>query len=220
MLSLSQQEIVEQTRSFVEKRLTGFEGSHDYWHSYRVWQLAKTIAETEPVCGFVVQLGALLHDIADAKFHNGDYEVASRVAGGFLARQGVKKAEREHVQQIVRHVSFKGEAHRQSFRSPELEVVQDADRLEALGAIGIARTFAYGGFRQHPIYVPGQAPRRKMNNEQYRNHQSHTINHFYEKLLLLKDRMNTPTGKNMAAHRHKVMENFLDEFFREWRGEC
>lgn len=167
---------------------------------------------------FVVELGALLHDIADSKFYNGDEEIGPRKAREFLKSLHIEANIISHIEKIIRHVSFKGEAHKQGFRSPELDIVQDADRLDAMGAIGIARTFNYGGFKNRAIYDPDIPPKKNMNKKEYKKCQAPTINHFYEKLLLLKDRMNTQTGKKLAEERHEFMLSFLKEFNKEWDG--
>lgn len=166
-----------------------------------------------------VELGALLHDIADFKFHDGNEKIGSKIAGKFLSSLRLDNTIVNHVKKIVDNVSFKGEAHIQPFRSPELDVVQDADRLDAIGAIGIARAFAFGGYKKSPLYDPNVKPKKGMTKKEYINHKPPTINHFYEKLLLLKDRMNTKTGRQLAEHRHKFMELFLKEFFAEWEGQ-
>lgn len=166
----------------------------------------------------MVELGALLHDIADAKFHDGDETVGPKLAQDFLRSQQVDEQTIEHVVNIINNISFGGGNHAQLFNSPELAVVQDADRLDALGAIGIARTFNYGGFKNRELYNPDIAPNLHMTKEEYRNSTAPTINHFYEKLLLLKDRMNTETGKRMAAERHRFMELYLEQFYAEWEG--
>jgi uncharacterized protein len=212
-------DIIQKTAEYVQNTLIGAEAGHDWHHTERVWKLARRIAETENVDGFVVELGALLHDIADSKFHNGDETIGPRVARAFLEMIGVGEEIVDHVENIVAHISFKGGNHEQTFHSPELAVVQDADRLDALGAIGIARTFNYGGFRNREIYNPDIKPNLNMSKEEYKNSAAPTINHFYEKLLFLKDRMNTETGKAMALRRHQFMERFLEEFYREWNGE-
>lgn len=168
---------------------------------------------------FVVELGTLLHDIADFKFHDGDEEVGSRKAKKFLDSMKVEEDIVAHIEKIVSNVSFKGEKHVQKFRSLELDVIQDADRLDAIGAIGIARTFNYGGYKNRKIYDPEIKPKLNMTKEEYMKSNTASINHFYEKLLLLKDRMNTKTGKSMAKHRHKFMENYLSEFYKEWESE-
>lgn len=213
------QQLIDTTVDFVKQSLATAEGGHDWWHIYRVWQLAKNIAINEKVNLEVVELGALLHDIADAKFHNGDDSIGPRIAKEFLRKQQLDEQTIEHVVNIINNISFAGGNHAQRFQSPELAVVQDADRLDAMGAIGIARTFNYGGFKNRELYNPHIAPNLQMTKEEYRNSTAPTINHFYEKLLLLKDRMNTETGKQLAAERHRFMELFLQQFYAEWEGK-
>lgn len=210
--------IIQQTISHVKEALSGAEAGHDWFHIERVWKTAKRIAQTEPVDGFVAELGALLHDIADSKFHGGDEAIGPRKAREFLESLGVEESAVAHVVNIVAHISFKGGNHEQAFRSPELDVVQDADRLDALGAIGIARAFAYGGHKNRELYNPAIPPNLHMTKEEYKHSTAPTVNHFYEKLLLLKDRMNTATGREMAERRHRFMEQYLEEFYREWEG--
>ncbi|PRY96358.1 uncharacterized protein BY457_1155 [Marinilabilia salmonicolor] len=211
-------EIIHSTVDFVKKELVGAEGGHDWFHTYRVWKMACRIAEYEECNKLVVELAALLHDIADAKFNDGDEEAGALKAADFLSEMNVTDEIIGHVVEIIRHVSFKGGNHQQEFRSPEMDIVQDADRLDAIGAIGIARTFNYGGYKNRKIYDPEIKPDLNMTKEVYRNSKAPTINHFYEKLLLLKDRMNTRTGTVMAEHRHQFMEEFLNEFYEEWEG--
>jgi len=168
---------------------------------------------------FVVELGALLHDIADSKFHDGDETVGPRKARAFLISQEVDEEVIVHVEKIITNISFKGGNHDQKFISPELDVIQDADRLDALGAIGVARTFNYGGHKNREIYNPEVQPNLKMTKEEYKNSDAPTLNHFYEKLLLLKDRMNTKSGSEMAEKRHEFMQIYLDQFYMEWEGK-
>jgi uncharacterized protein len=191
---MNNQQLINITVNFVKQTLANAEGGHDWWHIYRVWLLAKNIAATEQVDLLVVELGALLHDIADAKFHNGDESIGPRLALEFMETNGVDKPTCGHVINIIENISFGGGNHTQLFNSPELAVVQDADRLDALGAIGIARTFNYGGFKNRELYNPEIAPNLNMTKEEYRKSKAPTINHFYEKLLLLQDRMYTKTG--------------------------
>jgi uncharacterized protein len=207
--------LIGATVNFVRDTLRDAEGGHDWWHIHRVWTNAKLINQTEKTDQLVVELAALLHDIADSKFHNGDEEIGPRTAGNYLQSMNVDAAVIEHVQQIIRHMSFKASFDKKSFHSPELEVVQDADRLDAIGAIGIARAFTYGGFKGRELYNPEIKPNLSMTKEEYKNTTAPTINHFYEKLLLLKDKMNTPTGKAIAAQRHAFMEDYLKQFFDE-----
>jgi uncharacterized protein len=218
-MKIEQQTIIQRTIDFVQKTLADAEGGHDWWHIRRVWKVARHIAETEDVDPFIVELGALLHDIADAKFHGGDESIGPKVARAFLEEQEVEENVIQHIENIIKYISFKGGNHTVRFHSNELAVVQDADRLDALGAIGIARTFNYGGFKNRAIYDPNIPPKLDMTKEEYKKSTAPTINHFYEKLLLLKDRMNTKTGRKMAERRHRFMETFLEEFYREWEGE-
>lgn len=212
---MNQEYIIKSTVEFVQKKLQDAEGGHDRWHIYRVWNNAKKIASTESVDLLIVELGALLHDIADSKFHDGDEEIWPRTARDFLTGLGVSDTMIDHVVQIIKHISFKGWHHTQGFHSLELDVVHDADRLDAMGAIGIARTFNYGGHKGREIYNPTIPPNLSMTKEEYKNSTAPSLNHFYEKLLLLKDRMNTDTWKKMAIHRHQYMEQFLEEFYQE-----
>ena len=215
---MSDEEIIERTAAFVKDELQNAEGGHDWWHIKRVWQTSILIARSEPVDHLVVELAALLHDIADSKFHFGNEEVGPKMAMEFLASNNAEPSVIEHVVQIIRHISFKGGNYPVSFHSPELAVVQDADRLDAMGAIGIARAFHYGGFKNRLLYHPDILPDLSMTKEEYKKSDAPTINHFYEKLLLLKDRMNTPTGKALAIRRHEFMVKFLEEFDQEWNG--
>lgn len=212
--------LIDQTTQFVKDTLANAEGGHDWWHIYKVWKNAQHIAREEGgVDMLVVELGALLHDIADSKFHDGDEEVGPRVAREFLTSLSVDSEVIDHVENIIRHVSFKGSLEGQQWTSPELAVVQDADRLDALGAIGVARAFNFGGHKGRMLYDPNTPPKPDMTKEEFIANFSSTINHFYEKLLLLKDRMNTATGRRMAEGRHAFMEQYLEQFFAEWEGE-
>jgi len=212
------QKIIPLTINYVKRTLSGAEGGHDWWHIYRVWKTARHIAKSEKVDMLVVELGALLHDIADSKFHGGNESLGPLLAGEFLRSINVEEPIVLHVQKIIDHISFKGGKEERKFRSAELDVVQDADRLDAMGAIGIARTFNYGGFKNREIYNPEIKPDFTMTKKAYKNSTAPTINHFYEKLLLLKNLMNTETGKGMASHRHVFMLAYLDEFYQEWDG--
>lgn len=211
--------IIDNTIAFVKTTLKDAEGGHDWFHIERVYKNTLLIAKDEDVNVFVVALGALLHDIADSKFHNGDESVGPRVASDFLRSQDVDEDVIAHVVQIINNISFKGGKVARTFSSKELDVVQDADRLDALGAIGIARTFNYGGFKNRAIYNPEIAPNLEMTKEEYKASTAPTINHFYEKLLLLNDKMNTATGKHLAQQRHEFMELYLAQFYKEWNGE-
>tara|TARA_B100000795_G_scaffold219378_1_gene173706 strand:+ start:11958 stop:12623 length:666 start_codon:yes stop_codon:yes gene_type:complete len=211
--------IIDRTIAFVQQELTGAEAGHDWFHIQRVYKNTLLIAQEEQVDITIVALGALLHDIADSKFHDGDETIGPRKARAFLEQEGVSKTIIAHVIKIIEHVSFKGGNTKKTFHSKELEVVQDADRLDALGAIGIARTFNYGGFKNRPLYNPSIPSKLDMSVAEYKASTAPTINHFYEKLLLLKDKMNTPTGKKIAQDRHAFMEQFLEQFFDEWAGK-
>ncbi|MEM6721316.1 MAG: HD domain-containing protein [Bacteroidota bacterium] len=217
-MTATQQDVIQKIIAFVKKTLQNTEGGHDWFHIERVYKNALLIAKEETVDEFVVSLGALLHDIADAKFHNGDETVGPKVARSFLEGLAVAETDIVHVEHIITNISFKGGNFAQQFKSPELDVIQDADRLDAIGAIGIARCLNYGGFKNRKIYDPAIAPNLNMTKEEYKKSTAPTINHFYEKLLLLKDKMNTQTGKKIAEQRHVFMEQFLEQFYAEWNG--
>lgn len=217
---MTSEEQISKTIAFVKEQLKNAEGGHDWFHILRVFNNAKLISRTEQVDPLVVALGALLHDIADSKFHKGDDTIGPKIAREFLFKHNVDSLVIEHVVNIIKHISYnktleKGE----KFSSPELDVIQDADRLDAIGAIGIARCFNYGGFKNRKLFDPAIKPNLHMTKEEYKNSQAPTINHFYEKLLLLKDKMNTKTGKRIALNRHQFMEMYLDQFYAEWDGD-
>lgn len=211
--------ILDNTMFFVKKQLENSEGGHDWFHIERVYNNALLISKSEVCDEMVVQLGALLHDIADSKFYNGDETIGPKVAREFLEAEKVSEEIILHVINIIENISYKGGNFNKLFHSKELDIVQDADRLDAIGAIGIARTFNYGGFKNRPLYNPAIAPNLHMTKEEYKNSEAPTINHFYEKLLLLKDKMNTETAKQIAKERHRFMELFLSQFYSEWEGE-
>lgn len=211
--------IIENTITFVKETLEGAEGGHDWFHTERVYKNALLIASEEKVNMQVVALAALLHDIADSKFHNGDDTVGPNKANDFLKTQRISEKDRNHIVEIIANVSFKGGNTMKTMDSKELEIVQDADRLDALGAIGIARTFNYGGFKNRKLYDPRIPPQYQMTPKEYKGSNAPTLNHFYEKLLLLKDRMNTRKGKELAEARHQYMESFLSQFYAEWEGK-
>jgi uncharacterized protein len=215
---MNEQTLIKQTVDYVKATLAEAEAGHDWWHIYRVWQNARHIATKEKVNLLVVELSALLHDIADAKFHDGDENIGPSMAGTFLNSQGVEPSIVQHIENIIRHLSFKSSFDESSWTSAELQVVQDADRLDAIGAIGIARAFSYGGYKGRTFYDPAIPPNLNLDKESYQKSTAPTINHFYEKLLLLKDRMNTQTGKEMAEERHRFMEIYLEQFYKEWEG--
>ena len=210
--------LIQNTIIFVKQKLEGAEAGHDWFHIERVWKLSKKIAEKEGGNLEIIELSALLHDIADPKFHNGDETLAIKISREFLETENVSEDIIEQVLSIIKKISFKnrGEV---SEKSLELKIVQDADRLDAIGAIGIARTFNFGGFKNNLMYHPEIKPSLEMSKEEYKKSNGTTINHFYEKLLLLKDLMNTETAKKIATERHDFMLNFLDEFYKEWNVE-
>jgi len=217
--NLNHDQLIAETVKFVKHTLEGAESGHDWWHIQRVWNNALQIIKTETAEQLIVELAALLHDIADSKFHNGDEEIGPKIAGDFLSSQQLPQDLILNVQQIIRNMSFKASLGNKEFHSRELDIVQDADRLDAIGAIGIARAFTYGGFKNRELYNPGILPSLNMSKEEYKNSTAPTINHFYEKLLLLKDKMNTETGKKIAAERHVFMEQYLAQFYKEWNGK-
>ena len=212
-------ELINKTISFVKAKLENAEGGHDWFHIERVFKNAVLIAKNEDCDVTVVKLGALLHDIADSKFHEGDESVGPKIARDFLESENVDEEIITHVVHIIKNISYKGGNFEKKFSSLELDVVQDADRLDAIGAIGIARAFNYGGFKNRALYDPKIAPNSRMSKEEYKKNDAPTLNHFYEKLLLLKDKMNTDTGKQIAKERHRYMEGFLAQFYAEWDGE-
>jgi len=211
--------IINDTIQFVKETLAGAEAGHDWFHIERVFHNAKSINETEQGNWLVVALAALLHDIADAKFHNGDEEIGPETAADFLTRKGVDPDVIQHVRDIISNMSYKSSLGEVTFRSKEMEIVQDADRLDAIGAIGIARAFTYGGYKNRALYDPAIPPNLQMSKDEYKNTTAPTINHFYEKLLKLKDLMNTGKGKAIAAQRHDFMEAYLEQFLQEAEGK-
>ncbi|WP_298526805.1 HD domain-containing protein [uncultured Christiangramia sp.] len=216
---MTEELLIEHTIAYVKETLQNAEGGHDWFHIERVYKNSLNIAASEEADLLVVKLGALLHDIADSKFHGGDDTVGPAKAREFLKTQKVSEEIIDHVVKIIENISFKGGNVQQQFKSLELDIVQDADRLDAMGAIGISRTFNYGGFKNRSLYDPDIAPKLQMSKEEYKASLAPTINHFYEKLLLLKERMNTTTAKKIAEQRHAFMENFLDQFYAEWEGK-
>lgn len=218
---MNRQEIIRKTESFVQDTLQGSEAGHDWSHIERVVRNARTIAAGEKADPLVIELAALLHDIADSKFHNGNEELGPERSERFLKGLDLPSELVDHVVNIVRNVSFKNEldpSKEDRFDSIELQVLKDADRLDAMGAIGVARAFHYGGYKNRALYDPSIKPVENQSKEQYKTSKAPTINHFYEKLLSLKDKMNTQTGRKMAEERHAFMESFLDHFYREWEG--
>ena len=218
---MNQGKIIQNTIEFVKTELQNAEGGHDWFHIERVFKNTILISKDEKVDVFIVSLGALLHDIADPKFYNGDETIGPKIAAEFLKKENVDSKTITHVINIIKYISFKNSLSKtgKKFTSKELEVVQDADRLDAIGAMGIARCFNYGGFKNRSLYDPEILPNLEMTKEQYKKSDAPTINHFYEKLLLLKDKMNTVAGKKIALERHQYMEQFLTQFYNEWNGE-
>ncbi|RYD98518.1 MAG: HD domain-containing protein [Sphingobacteriales bacterium] len=211
--------LIHNTIHFVKEQLKSAEGGHDWFHVERVWKNTLLILEKETANRLVCELAALLHDVADSKFHDGDEELGPNIAGKFLEAQEVDTHIINEVKLIIKNMSYKASLGPLHYHSKEMEVVQDADRLDAIGAIGIARAFNYGGFKNRVMYDPGIKPELDMSKEAYKNTQAPTINHFYEKLLLLKDKMNTATAKAIAQQRHHFMEAFLEQFYAEWEGK-
>lgn len=205
------------TIDFVKERLNGIESGHDWFHTERVWKMSKLIAKTEDCNMLVVEFSALLHDIADPKFYNGDENLALNISSNFLKEIGVEKNIIEQVLFVIKNISFKnkGEISKENY-TKELEIVQDADRLDAIGAIGIARAFNFGGFKNNLIHHPEIKPNLALSKDEYKKSDGTTINHFYEKLLLLKEMMNTQKGKELAEERHNFMLVFLEQFYKDW----
>lgn len=217
---MNKEKIISRTIDYVKLELANAEGGHDWFHVERVFRNAILIGKEESVDIFTVSLAALLHDIADPKFFNGDETIGPKKTSDFLHSEKVDNGTIAHVVNIIKHMSYKNEFLKEKapINSKEFKVVQDADRLDAIGAIGIARCFNYGGFKNRAIYNPKIRPNLKMTKEQYKKSDAPTINHFYEKLLLLKDKMNTETGKRIASKRHEFMKQFLQQFYDEWNG--
>lgn len=215
---MEQERVIQKTADFIKREFSEDSSGHDWWHIRRVWKTALAICEIEKADPFIVQLAALLHDLDDWKFNEAGDETPHR-ARAWLDSCSVDSSVADSVCRIIARISFKGAGVEEEMDSLEGFIVQDADRLDAIGAIGIARAFAYGGFKNRPLYDPDSPPRMHASFEEYRNSKSATINHFYEKLLLLKDRMNTPTARRVAEERHEVMVNFLNQFMKEWGSE-
>lgn len=217
---MKQADVIAKTVTYVKAEMAGEASGHDWWHVYRVWQTAKTIAASEAEADiFVVELGALLHDILDWKFADGDLEAGPRKARAWLEPLGVSEANIATIEDILRDTPYKGAGVAQPLKTLEAKIVFDADKLDAIGAIGVARAFAYGGNMGREMYDPEVEPTLHQTFEAYKSDKGHTINHFYEKLLLLKDRMQTATGKRIAEERHAFMEQYLEQFLAEWDGK-
>jgi uncharacterized protein len=210
---------IQKTIDFVKKTLASAEAGHDWFHIERVFKTAQTINQQENGDELVVAFAALLHDIADAKFNNGDEELGPNMAASFLSSIDIATDVIDHVKLIIQNMSFKNSFDGAGFTSKEMQIVQDADRLDAIGAIGIARAFTYGGFKNRVLYDPAILPEEHLNKESYKNTTAPTINHFYEKLLLLKDMMNTKAGRAMATERHNFILLYLEHFYKEWEGK-
>jgi uncharacterized protein len=215
-LTETQQQLVDRTAAFVRSQMEGDSSGHDWWHVWRVWQNSLFISRSENADRFVTELAALLHDIADWKFHDGDDSAGPKAARAWLSEQSIDESVIDHVCEIVATVSFKGAGVETPMATLEGKIVQDADRLEAIGAIGIARCFAFGGAKGRLMHDPEDPPELHASFEDYKKKSGPSINHFYEKLLLLKDRMNTETGRKLATQRHQVLEDFLEQFHAEW----
>lgn len=215
-ISKTEHKYINQTITYVKEILKDDKTGHDWWHIYRVWQTALYLAKKEGADLLTVQLAALLHDIADWKFHNGDDKASSRVARQWLESIGLEETVIVHICEIIDEVTFKGAGVKNQIKTLEGKIVQDADRIDAIGAMGIARAFTYGGFKSMPMHDPELIPKLHSSFEEYKNNKGSTINHFYEKLLLLKDLMNTNTGKILAEKRHQFMESYLNQFLLEW----
>ena len=215
---MNQQEIIQKTADYIKQEFSDDSSGHDWWHIYRVWQIALHICEREGADKFIVQLAALLHDLDDWKFNDSDDETPRR-AQGWLVSLSLDPSIIDAVCNTIRHISYKGAGVDNTMNSLEGFIVQDADRLDAIGAIGIARAFAYGGYKNRPLYDPDSSPQLHLSFEEYKNSNSDTINHFHEKLLLLKDKMNTATAKRIAEQRHEMMLQFLNQFMEEWDGK-
>ncbi len=209
-------ELINKTIELVKQKLEGTESGHDWFHIERVWKLSLKIQEKEGGDKLIIELSALLHDIADPKFHKGDETLASKIVNNFLTEQNVDSETIQKVIFIIENMSFKNRNDAPENLPLELKIVQDADRLDAIGAIGIARTFNFGGYKNNLMYHPDIKPKLNQTKEEYKKSDGTTINHFYEKLLLLKDLLNTKTAKEIAEHRHQFMLQFLDEFYKEW----
>lgn len=219
MTNVNKKRIISKVKNYIRKNFKDEPTGHDWWHTFRVWQMAKKIARKEGGNLFIIELAALLHDIADWKFYNGDLKAGSKKADNLLNELGVNEKIIKHVCHIIDNVSFKGAGVKNRIKTKEGKIVQDADRLDVIGAIGIARTFAYGGHKGREIYNPEIKPKLHKSFKEYKNAKSTSLNHFYEKLLLLKDRLNTKTAKRIARERHKFLESYLKQFFKEWKVE-
>ena len=216
---MNKKQIINEVKNYIRKNFQGESTGHDWWHAFRVWQTAKKIARKEGGDLFIIELAALLHDIADWKFYNGNTKAGSEKAKILLKKLKVDSGVIKEICHIIDNVSFKGAGVKNGIKTKEGKIVQDADRLDVIGAIGIARTFAYGGYKGREIYNPNIKPMFHKSFKTFKDGKSTSINHFYEKLLLLKDRLNTKTAKKIARERHKFLESYLKQFFKEWKLE-
>ncbi len=218
---MDKQLIIDRTVEYVRQELEGESSGHDWWHVHRVWNMARRLAREEGAYIFVVEMASLLHDVGDKKLHGGDESVTPKMIDAWLDEVGVGGLRRDHIQYIVKNLSYSAHLEGHKIRmSRDLMVVQDADRLDAMGAIGVGRTFAFGGHKGNIMYHPKVAPNEMLTKEEYDNAVGTTVNHFYEKLLKLKDLMNTDTAKKIAEERHTFMETFLERFYKEWEGNA
>ncbi|MCK5023509.1 MAG: HD domain-containing protein [Candidatus Aenigmarchaeota archaeon] len=212
--------VLRRTNEYVKSVLTNESSGHGWWHTSRVRNIALLICEKENADKLVVELASLLHDISDWKFNDGDHKSSSEIAAKFLRKLEIEEDVISHICDIIDNVTFRGSGvETAAMNTTEGKIVQDADRLDAMGATGIARAFAYGGHAGREIYNPDIKPEMHSTFEEYKKNKSPSLNHFYEKLLLLKDRMNTETGKEIAEERHKFMEEYIKRFLSEWEGK-
>lgn len=213
--------LLEETIRFAKEKLEQFDAGHDWTHTSRVLSLARRIRELEGAGDKeVIEFAAVLHDIADTKFHQGSEEDGGNMASDFLVEKGFEPRRAEEVRYIINHLSFKKHFEKERAKSVEFQIVQDADRLDAMGAIGIARAFNYGGYKNRKMYDPEIPPENYESAEAYKSSDAPTLNHFYEKLFKLRDLMNTASGKKLARERHDYMVLFVDRFLKEWQGQA
>ena len=215
---MKEENILLEVATYVEQKLSGEGSGHDWWHIVRVRNMAKNLALAEGGDSFICQLAALVHDLVDDKLV-ADEGLALTEVRDLLTRLGVRSDQTDQVLTIIQAISYKGGSQNHLDLTLEGQIVQDADRLDAMGAIGVARTMAYSGYHGRVIHDPEVAVRQNMTLEEYRSHQGTAITHFYEKLLLLKDLMNTKTAQELAKRRHAFMEAYLEQFFAEWDGQ-
>jgi len=215
-MNITEKEVLKNAEKKIGEVLGHDTSGHDLWHIKRVVALSRMIGKQEGGDLFLIELAAWLHDIADHKYHNGDHSAGPREARKWMESQNLSEKTIKQVVTIIEEISFKGSEVKTPMSTLEGKVVQDADRLDAIGAIGIARTFAYGGSKGHAMYEPDIKPVFHSDFESYKKSKAPVINHFYEKLLLLKELINTETGRQLADERHRFMEGFLEQFYKEW----